>query len=54
MQNPIQLAIDAPTLERLLREQQIKLEEIHCQDCTSHQKIQRLLLASIKSLSRRC
>jgi len=49
MSNTIQLAIDTPTLERLIREQQIKLEEIHCADCASHRKIQRLLLNTLKS-----
>lgn len=49
MTTSIQVAIDTPTLERLIRDRQIKLEEIHCQDCDSHRKIQRLLLDTLKS-----
>ena len=49
MKNMIHLAIDTPTLERLIRDQQIRLEEIHCEDCDSHRRIQRLLLDTLKS-----
>lgn len=49
MKSTIQLAIDTPALERLIRDQQIKLEEIHCQDCDSHRMIQQLLLNTLKS-----
>lgn len=49
MTKPINLAIATPTLERLLRNQQITLDEIHCQDSVAHHNVQDMLLKVLKS-----
>ncbi len=49
MSNSIRLEIDALALERLIKDQHIKLEEIHCPDDGAHRRIQRLLLEVLKA-----
>ncbi len=49
MTNPIFLTIDTPTLERLIRDKQITLDEIHCNDSSAHTRVQAILLESLKS-----
>ncbi len=49
MNHAIKVSIDSRTLERLLREQQLRLDEISCQDGIAQRQVHDLLLQVIKS-----